>query len=219
MASYSTDFSEYTTGNQPSDWTERYHTGDATAIVRADASAEGGKLLRVDHSAPERYAVSWDDVGSVSDVEVLAKIRWSDNLAGVAKVYLRGSGGSADECGYFVDIDQINNQVKLYKYVSGAVTQIGSTVKKVFFEDVWYLVRIRVNSTSIKVKIWVSSGTEPTSWMFDETDSSLSSGWVGLGPFCGDAGDCDWFGVATNGGSVSKTFISSSVFAGFFLVL
>lgn len=46
MAQYSTDFSEYTTGSKPSDWTERVNAS-GNYVVQADSGAVGGKVLRL----------------------------------------------------------------------------------------------------------------------------------------------------------------------------
>jgi len=209
MTDYSTDFSEYTTGVQPSDWTERWHTGVATGLVIADAGAEGGKLLRIDHSSAERYAISWDDVGDVADVEILAKVRWSDNLDSIIQLVLRGSG-TTGETGYIIACHQTLQEVRLTKFDGGAATTL-ATISKQFYEDVWYMIRFRANGTTLQAKVWVAGGAEPTIWMIDETNSALSTGWVAHGSYRGDYGDCDWFGVSTGGDSVTNPFGDGSV--------
>jgi len=206
MADYSTDFSEYTTGNQPSDWTERWHTTVATAIVTADAGAEGGKVLRVDHSSNNRYAISWDDVGDVTDVEILAKVRFSESGIGISRMFVRGSG-TTGETGYFVDIHSSDETVDL-SYYNNASSGVLATIRKCLipFFDEWFLVRLRAEGISLKAKIWEYGIPEPADWMIEETNALLSTGWVGFGSYSGNYNDCDWFGVATGGDSVTNPF-------------
>ena len=43
-----------------------------------------------------------------------------------------------------------------------------------------YTLRFRVIGTTLYVKVWQTSNTEPTNWMVTATDSSLQSGFCGL---------------------------------------
>jgi len=205
-----TNFNETEVGLQPTGWTERWNTGDASAILVAEAGLQGGRVLRLDHSTNNIYAVSWDDIGDVVDVEVLAKVRWLDQLASVMRIYIRGSGDAADETGYFVSFQANLNQVVLYKHIGGVNTQIGTALLKTLSQNTWYWVRFRAVGTALKYSVWLDSGSEPVSWEKEETDSSIDSGWVGLGSHTGDYSDCDYFSVAMCGGTASFSSMSSS---------
>ena len=201
MTDYSTDFSEYTTDQQPSDWVEHWHTGDATALVKEEVACEGGKFLKVDHSSNARYAVSWDDIGDVADVEVLAKVRFVANGDGDVQILIRGSGTSSSETAYFLILDQVSG-AQLRKYDNALATTLD---EKRFYpiSNTWYLLRLRAEGTAIKGKIWAENDTEPTDWMFEETDSAIATGWVGVGSYHDDA-DFDWIEVVTGGGTVTN---------------
>ena len=82
MAQYWTDFSEYTTSSQPSDWTSHFHPKDY--IVQDDAGAEGGKVLNISNGSTDNdaHALSWDTIDSDAnrdDIELLAKIRFTND--------------------------------------------------------------------------------------------------------------------------------------------
>lgn len=201
---YSTCFAEYTTGAQPSDWTERWHTGDASATVElSGASVYGGRFLHIDHSAAGRYLLSWDDLDNSDDIEVLALQRWA--ASGVASAIMgvtaRASGSDGSENGYIVYFEDDDNTVLLRKYISGAVTTINS-FSHTLSDDEWYWIRFRVSGSSLKVKVWDEGTTEPASWDLEETDSSITgSGWAGVITYKSDWEYTDWFSAATNGGT------------------
>ena len=206
-----TNFGDTNIGSQPSDWTERWNTDDATAITVVEASRQGGRVLRLDHSSDDDYAISWDDIGDIDDIEVLAKIRWTQQKASIIRVYVRGSGSAGSETGYFVSIQANIDKVVLYKCVIGVNTQIGTYLSKSLSEDTWYWIRFRAIGTSLKYRIWEHGLTEPEKWDKEETDSSISSGWAGLGSFTGDYSDCDYFSASfSSGGDASYSSMSSS---------
>lgn len=205
-----TNFNETEVGLQPTDWTERWNYDSATAILVAEAGMQGGRVLRLDHSANNIYAISWDDVGDVIDAEVLAKVRWTDQLASVMRIYIRGSGIASNETGYFVSFQANSNQVVLYKHIGGVNTQIGMALSKTLSQDTWYWVRFRVVGTALKYSVWADGTSEPVSWDKEETDSSINSGWVGIGSHTGDYSDCDYFSVAMCSGEASFSSMSSS---------
>ena len=171
---------------------------------------QGGRILRLDHSSNNIYAISWDDIGEIIDIEVLTKIRWTQQLASVIRVYIRGSGAVDDESGYFVSIQANLDQVVLYKHVDGVNTQIGTYLSKALSENTWYWIRFRVIGSSLKYRVWADGDSEPVAWDKDETDSDITSGWVGLGSHTGDYSDCDYFSAAMCEGTASFSSMSSS---------
>lgn len=72
---YFTDFSEYTRGVQPSDWTERWSPMMKSSTV-IDTSlppdATGGAVLRIADQGPfvYRYALSWDVLDGAENVDI-----------------------------------------------------------------------------------------------------------------------------------------------------
>jgi hypothetical protein len=204
---WETNFSEYALG-APGDWTERWATGDAApSIVNSGPSGTiyGGQALKIDHSAADRYALSWNDIGSQGDVEILARVQYTGSAQdGQLRSIIRGAGGDGTEFSYHCDYGGGSSIWYVYKYNNGAATQIGSNISKPASAGTWYWTRFRVIGTSpaaIKFKVWETGTSEP-SWDLEQTDSDLSSGWVGVGSYRGDTNFFDWIGIAVGGDTV-----------------
>jgi len=197
-----TDFSEYTTGVQPSDWTEKLRTTSGTAIVRADGVL-GGKCLEIDVIA-NRYFAAWDDFGdSLADVEVLAKARVAPTgYDHTPRIAVRGGGSDGNEQVAWGGFQTEQDQVVCWKYTptSQAVGDAGEPAYTCAVNE-WHWLRVRVRGTQYKVKVWPDGTNEPDTWQIFTTDTSFTSGWVGVGGY-GNNADIDWFGVATGGASV-----------------
>jgi hypothetical protein len=199
MAQYFTDFSEYTTGVQPSDWTKRWDTGD-TITVETDAGATGGQALRV-VTGTAATAASWDAIDSDanrSDVEILSRIKEVSGGGTYTKgVLARASDPESTRTGYWANI---GGGLRLSRYLSGDFDNFaqGSFSGP---GSLFYFIRARWNGSSIKAKAW--GGTlddEPASWSLDMTNTDISqAGWVGLFNFQPGTYDYDFFGVGTNG--------------------
>ena len=199
MAEFFTDFSEYTTGAQPSDWTERWETGDGSSVVTADAAMHGGKKLRQASSSTGYYAASWDAIGTSDDVEGLVRFIPRSNVDHVCRIMLRGTGTTATRTAYFGYFHVLSDTIGIQKYVSATSTSLG-TVAATFVIDTPYLMRFRVNGTAIKIKVWAESGSEPATWDIEATDSAIAAGgWVGVGRYGVATQDVDWVAFTTSG--------------------
>jgi hypothetical protein len=117
----------------------------------------------------------------------------------VARVYLRGSGASGSETGYFAGLVS-GGGLALYKLVSGVQTVIGTAPFSWSLSN-WYWVRLRANGTSITAKVWQDGNTEPGTWNINASDTSVSSGgWVGVGTASSlDSPYYDYFSVGLSG--------------------
>lgn len=204
MSTYFTDFSEYSTGVQPPDWTERYDT-DGTVTVEADAGATGGQVLRVDlPSGDAPRGVSWDAVedGNHDDVEVVAKFKLpgGGNTEQLASVIARANGSTGSHTFYRAAVAVLLGRAELAKLVSGSYSLLGSESNTLNSGD-WWWARLRCNGTTIRARFWKDGTSEPGTWDVDVTDSGVSgTGWVGVLQFDGlDTVDYDVFGVGTNG--------------------
>jgi len=200
MAQYFTDFSEYTTGAQPSDWTRRF--GSATYEVKADAGAIGGKVLEVSGSRNLDF-FTWDLIDSDADradVEILFKVKHSNQLAEM-RALARGSDTSG-RTGYIGGNRREDNIIGQAEFVGGSFTDLGlvNPTSGRFPNGQYLFVRFRVNGTSVKVKSWPSDESEPASWDREATESSITAaGWVGLYTNRTSVDSYDYFSVATNG--------------------
>ena len=209
MTQYFTDFSEYTTGVQPSDWTRRWvTTGWATTVVD-DAAATGGKVFRLNpDGSNSRKFISWDEIDADANrdnVEVYVRFTVHSSLASYRELHTmtRGSGAAASESGYRMGASSTDPQrFDIAKYVSGTFTNINQNSVPIADGETWHI-RARANSTALKIRWWKDGAEEPVAWSDERTDSSLSSaGWVGLNIFQSNAAayaDVDVFSVGTNG--------------------
>ena len=216
MAQYFTDFSEYTTGSAPSDWTARWVTTNVTYSIVDDAGATGGKVFRAAVTAIGRIGISWNDIdsdGDRSNAEIFTRFRTSIVRAYSATIgpFVRGSGTGTNVTAYFLGIPD-GNKYGVNEYVSGTFASI-STVSFTLSANTWYYSRFRVNGSDLKAKFWSGAiGDEPASWGIETTDTSISAaGWVGLWNLSDATHEYDVFGVGTNGDTAPSSSPSAGV--------
>jgi hypothetical protein len=193
---------DYTVGSPPPDWTERWDTAVMAWTVEAGVGTSiRRRILQGVYSGPaDLNAMSWNDAGSIADIEILARIKVAAG-ATYSGVVARGAGSDGSESGYMFCMDESGNQIGLFKEVSGTLTQIGSYVSKTIDADTWYFLRFRLSGTSLRARFWLADGntSEPGTWDFDTTDSSVTAaGWAGVVANNADM-DVDYFAVGTNG--------------------
>jgi len=206
VAEYFTDFSEYTTGVAPGDWTNQFATG-TTRTVESDGGATGGKLLRMVSTSSARQAFSWDDIDSDADrddAEIVFRWRVTSDPAGgsgLLRGIVRGGGSTSTEQGYVGGCLSVSTH-REGKYVAGSFTNLGDDSFAVSL-NTWYWTRHRVNGTTLQTRTWADSGSEPGTWnIHNATDGSISgTGFVGFFNNTGDSAtvEIDVFGVGTNG--------------------
>lgn len=205
MAQYFTDFSEYTAGGAPSDWTDRGDGGSVYEVV-ADATSTGGKHLDVSTTGGfGRRLLSWDaidgDAGR-ADFEIVTRARL---VTGVARSWTggRASGSGSSLVGYIGTHRPHNDRFEIVRYEPDFASLAEVSWTPNIPQWVWQ--RFRVNGTSLKFRRWDDGDAEPSTWQIEITDSSVTAaGSVGLGqPATGpgqtDIALFDVFGVGTNG--------------------
>ena len=198
MAQYFTDFSEYTTGVTPSDWTQSGDTAESVIVV-ADVGATGGKIVQFPtENNFDRYYLSWDDVGSVSDCEILVRARL--DVESNTSIYIAHARHDTTSIRDGIALEQRGGNVEILEENN----TLSSTDRK-WGSNEWFWVRLRVTGANFKARFWVS-GTEPTTWDIEVTGTDTSSGAVGFGedntknPF-----EIDVFGVGTGGDSAPSS--------------
>lgn len=207
MTRYFTNFSDKPLGEQPSGWSEQWVTSGASATVVTGHPPGTGtsRALSIVVSTSGRYGLRWDEVGDVvGDVEVVARVNFNPvaSAGGSAqRLVLHGSGPAADERGYFVE-SVWSSRVDLAEYTPSFVT-LGTSAS--FIPGTWHWIRLQRSGTTVRARWWPVADTEPAAWQISATDSTLSSGWVGLSSFASfGAGTpiyVDAFGVGTGGDS------------------
>ncbi|EMA65544.1 right-handed parallel beta-helix repeat-containing protein [Halorubrum kocurii] len=188
-------------------WTPRWDAdADDWGVVAGD-EYEGGHALRYDHDGTDaaRRAISWDAVGTPSDVEVVDKVRvpsfeTDGDLGYHARVHLRSSSDGGEERGYWIELEDAEDAFRLAKYSAdgmATLARFGSPA-----EDTFFYRRFRAEGERLRVKAWEATEPEPDAWDVDLTDSDHADGWVGLGSFDPGAFQTDVLGVATGGETV-----------------
>jgi hypothetical protein len=213
MTTYSTNFGSYTVGAQPSDWTARWVTTNITWLTTTVAGTESGKALRKVSTVNANRLLSWDAVAAHADTEVLARYKVSVTSTNHMYLHVRGSGAAAAETSYFVMIST-NGFLTLGKNVAGAQNTLGAGYT---FSNLpagtWFLVRFRVNGTTLQARIWLDGTPEPSDWQTTVTDSAVTAaGWVGVGAYnsSGDI-DFDFVSVGTAGDTAPLSSSTTTV--------
>ncbi|MCK5431830.1 MAG: hypothetical protein KAJ03_03750 [Gammaproteobacteria bacterium] len=134
----------------------------------------------------------------------MARVRFESTVLSVAGdhsgIRLRGSGSGGSENAYNLLFND-NHTLKITKFVSGTQTQLDSDTTLALLPERWYLMRFRVNGTSLEGSIWIETEKEPVSPQVTATDSAITAaGWVGFG---GDGhfvdNDIDWVSISFAG--------------------
>lgn len=199
MAQFSTKFYEYSNGNQPSGWTKRWNT-DSTFTKQEELSTH---LLRLTQGSDGDAVLSWGDVGTPTNVEVLVKMRTTQRFWYQNGIYVRGSGNNSNKNGYYF---------QMFENASGSTGLViekwqGNTWSALTGElfnwsaNTWYWCRFQKSGSTLRAKFWQDGNSEPSGWTLSTSDSGLSGGgWVGLGAY-EESGTkrFDAIGVGTNG--------------------
>jgi len=180
MAKYFTNFSEYTSDQQPSDWTIRGSTSP-TWVVKDDATATGGKVLNHSATSSLYSFLTWDDVGVTSDTEIVARIGIGTKVSAfLSFLTLRCNGDASD---HYSAIVHGGGYLYLYRYKSGVGTHLAGTTIALNANS-YFWVRFRVNGTSLKIRYWIDGATEPSTWdiqYIDNSTNKISTGNSGVG--------------------------------------
>lgn len=200
------DFSGLTPGTgTPDGWSQPWVTSSGWSIVDTGS----GSVLRHTASGTGRRLLAWDslDPPEMGDpTEIVWKWRCTNaaSSGGAARAAVRSAGPAAAETGIAAG-QQSNGTTGVFRYLSGAASTLsgsGSAKPGLGQADTWYITRMRVDGTQIRVKTWADGSAEPTAWDWEPVDASapVASGKIGLLPFGSGATDYAWLGVAYRGG-------------------
>ena len=181
VTSFSTDFSEYTFGAFPNDWTDRGLLGVANSITVEDTG--GGSVLRIDlpdqGGSTAHRGISWDEPGAQADVEVYAEVVPG---SGAVPVYVTARGDTDDNYyrlqirnGDLLELVSVVDDVRTIPLTGGDATFLyGAT-------DVVHL-RFQVEGDQLRGRAWLGGDAEPATWTVEVTDTDLAgAGWTGVG--------------------------------------
>jgi len=202
MATHQNDFRGDRRGRVPPDWTARWRSNDWVIEGAACDLAHRNALSLVAPAVNGRRALSFNapdvDAGHANQ-EVLIRVR--DPVNDSPFLTVRGGGAAGTEAGYVWAsyVGAAATQV-LGRYVSGTFTSL-ATFSKAILAGAWYWARLRANSTTIQLRVWVDGDSEPGAWDASVTDSSHADGWLGLAGFYAGVPPTwvKYFAVGTNG--------------------
>ncbi|MCM3774033.1 hypothetical protein M3225_26820 [Priestia aryabhattai] len=208
MATYKTDFSEYTVGYEPSDWTPIWVTTNDTWTVTSVADATDGKTLRHTATADARRLATWNAVGSVSgDFDVLLKWKTTDSLSGniPTRIFAYASGSATQTTQQGFQLDALfPATLRIGRTVNGSYSTLASnTAMPIAFQaNTWYWFRFRRVGTSLMGRAWKDGDAEQATWDISTSSTALTSGSIGIGSYDYEGTrDYDYFSVGTNGDS------------------
>jgi len=212
-----TDFSEYTTGQPLSDWTERWKTANVSNIVNAGTwGYKIGKELYIDNNASQRTLLSWDDLDGTTDSDIIVLMKNSQMDAHGFGIVCRGSGAATHEEGYVLSfVEDYLGQGTIYysKYLDGTPTT--TYIRCFVTNSAYYWIRFQCIGTSLKAKVWSYDEIEPEDWVLDETDEDISAaGWVGIRVFPVCDNYCYYFACDASGttATIPAAYTGSNAF-------
>lgn len=135
------------------------------------------------------YAGSSGVVHVTSRTDVDLTFAWTtDSNDNSLEILLRSNASDLNyTTGYALQPIPGNNTVSFFKLVSNSFTSLAADASFTVTTNTQYYIRFRAVGTAIKAKIWGTSfASEPggvgsdASWTFSVTDSSISSGYVGM---------------------------------------
>jgi hypothetical protein len=209
MAQYKTDFSEYTTGVAPSDWTWVSSDVNSAAIIEDYPERLGGKVLKLTKANNTNHnLIKWDAIdgdANRDEVETLSLHKLStQTYQHVGGAYVRGSGVLDTENCYIFNRHG-PWRVTVLKLINGSETELSRALVPAsqYYNQKEYLwVRGRVSGSTISYKAWQIELREPDDWEFVITDTDISGvGDVGFNIYDGlrDPAYLQFFSVGTNG--------------------
>jgi hypothetical protein len=223
MATYWTDFSEYTNGQNliTADWTEEWHT-TSTLTAFTGTGTLGDAYATFGGTADNRHFISWDDVPVLSgDVEVLYRFYLEaahSTGAGAweAGATIYGSGSSTSETGYVTAFGTLGMSTGEW------TSSIPSTIENETPDGVaptaqtWYWCKFQVVSGSpntVRAKYWTGDvvDDEPVTWTTSGTHTGHTSGDTGLYSLLAANVRYDYFAVGSAGDSAplpQRTFVT-----------
>lgn len=195
-----TDFSEYATGEQPSDWAKEWHSEIDVWIVQESAEATNGKLLKASgNNFSDRRVLKWNQLDEVEDCVIQYKFRVHDVQANPMAL-VRGSGSGSSERGYVIGYR--NNDTRSFRINRYNLASFSALIENndQLSENTWYIAKISALGNALKLKIWQDGLPEPGTWDLETSDNAIAgTGWTGIFSIGIGDYDIDWYEVEVLG--------------------
>ena len=177
------------TGSNGALWSPlRWSTGVSTSSVidiqsssghlQVPASNNGWARASDDSTAPRNAG------STMQDADVTASVKASSIGGGLTtRIWARASGAwnttnnYLQTAGYALVLNHASNTVALTKMTTAANTETSlGSASFTYAINTLYKVRLEVVGTTIRARIWNSTGSEPSTWNVTATDSTFASG-------------------------------------------
>lgn len=173
-----------------------------TDFAVAGQQFHGGRALRSTGSGTRR----WLAPGEPADVDLVVICgteEWTSDTR--IRVFVRGDTPNNNQEGYYIDFR--SGALRIAKFVNGSYSSMEWAAWYAGLEEtrtaegIRYAFRFRVQGTSLQLRSWLYAlEDEPTEWHASDTDSSLSSGFIGFNTTEAHGQWIDYIAVDTNGG-------------------
>ncbi|MEO7754869.1 MAG: fibronectin type III domain-containing protein, partial [Terracoccus sp.] len=173
-------FAETFTGATGSVWDATRWSTDTAGTGTADLVGGEGRVRFENVSGARVQMVA--KTTPVLDSDMLASFRYDSVTArGYLYFFARGSGnwvGGYPGSSYFVQLINNDGAAQIWKSVNGVTTSLAnvSGVSAVTTSKQW--VRLQVQGSSIRVKVWTDGTPEPSAWEVSVTDTTITTAGV-----------------------------------------
>lgn len=198
MTTYTEDFSG-TFGTTPTNWTNQTNSSPQQSLVKTTSTGtEGDAYVDWENNGQSINGLQvfeFDTPGSLSlgtdaPIEVLVK-HWIKTGASIdiIPIALFTDGDAGNTSGYAIKVDwggAAYGQVDLVEYLSGGINAVLGTdsTSTIPSEGAWWWFWIKVDgSSNFEVKFWQDGNSRPGTANITATDTTITSGFVGIGRF------------------------------------
>lgn len=169
-------FTETWTGSNGAEWPAVWVTSNSTGAGTIDVQSGEGRMSTATANYNVCRAVLSADVWNDTDGAAVVYFRVPSGGKPQINLCLRADGGwgltDVPSNGYIAQANMAGDNFFLLKAVSGTVTQLGATQSFAYTVGATYAMRLETDGSTIRVKVWAASGSEP-GWAIEETDTSL----------------------------------------------
>lgn len=171
-------FDAATVGAVPTGWTEFWQTGVWTA--QDYLGSRRARCRRASAAWCALYKTSPGSVSGGSDPLELTGDVMLTSLSSHAGLALFCSGSAGSENGYLFSVYGPSNSIVLFKFSSGTLTYPAFAAKTLAIDTIYHCRARWEVGGALKFRVWADGEAEPETWDVSHTDTSFSSGYIGV---------------------------------------
>ena len=199
-STYLETFGSYAIGTAPTSLEAQ--VASATISVETDIARSDGKVLRMTNPAAQDMAYRYAPAGQFADGQVMAAFYYLKTANSPHRVYGRLVDSTTTSAYY---LNTANDAVTLVKEINGTtLTTLASASISTFTDGTFTWMRLELAGTTLRGKIWQgTANNEPTTWTLSATDTTIASGYVGIGGFRNSTVDYGFVSAAVGAGKIA----------------